>query len=89
MPFLRRQLKQRGLHGRAAGVVDPDVQLAEMVHRRLGQRGEGVLVRDVGGDRHRTAAGFFDLPGHLLDFVGSPRGAHDVGARLGQHLCNT
>ena len=89
MPFLQGKLNQWRLNRRASGIIHPDIQLAEVVDGRLREIVDGVLIGHIGGDRHRAATGLVDLPGHLLDLMGSPCGADDAGPRLRQYFCYT
>ena len=78
-----RRVEQRPRHG-AAHVVHDDVEPAELVEGRLGQRGHEVEVGQVARHHDGTPAGGLHLRRHLAQLVLGPGGQHDVGARLGQ-----
>ncbi len=66
------------------GVVDEDVDAAELARDPLDEPEDGVAVGDVGCDRDRPAAEGADLLGHLLGTFGINVVDGDVGAVGGQ-----
>ena len=68
----------------AAGVVNQDVDFAELLDRRLGERVDLRRDGDVGRHDQAFAAGFFDGVGGLVELRLGARGRDDVGARLGE-----
>ena len=66
------------------GVVDEDVDAAELARGPLDEPEDGVAVGDVGRDRDRPAAEGADLLGHLLGTFGVDVVDGDVGAVGGQ-----
>ncbi len=78
-----------GDRGPHAGVVDQDVDAAELAHRRVDQRLAVVGVRDVGALGHGAAAGLLDDRARLLEALDAPGAERDVGAGLGEGLGET
>ena len=68
----------------AAGVVDQDVDFAELLDRRLGECVDLRRNGDVGRHDQTLAAGFFDGLGGLVELRLGARGGDDIGARLGK-----
>jgi hypothetical protein len=80
-------LEQRP-HQRGAGVVDEDVDRAEGVQRRLDERDDALLVRDVGLHRDCVRAVTpLDVERHLRDQLRSPCGDDEPRAGLRQTVC--
>ena len=65
----------------AAGVVDEDVDFAELLERRLGERVDLRRDGDVGRHDQAFAAGLFDGVGGFVELRLGARGGDDVGAR--------
>ena len=78
-----RGVEQGAGHG-APEVVDDDVQPAQLVPGRLGQRAHQVDIGEIAHHDHGPPAGGLDLRGHLAQLLLGPGGQDDVGARLGQ-----
>ena len=75
-------LRTKRLH---AGIVDHNVQMAELLHRLLEQLGHLGRLRDVGLDRHGFAAGLLDRRDGGERGLGGRRVVDDdAGARLGE-----
>ena len=55
-------VSEEGLGHRAAGVVDDDVDAAELVHRGVDERGHAFARAEIPGDRDRPPAERLDLP---------------------------
>ena len=92
VPHVVRHVLER-LVAQDAGVVDRDVELAELVHRALDHRPGGIAVGDRAVVGDRPAAGVADLLGHLVGHRGAGARAvarsaqvvdHDRGAFLRQ-----
>ena len=73
--------RHRGAHAR---VVDQDVDPAEPVGGRRGERAARVGVAHIGGYGQRLPPGLLDEPDRLGEAVGPAGGDHDVGAGLRQ-----
>ena len=78
VPGLVGQLVDAGEAVRAAGVVDQDVDAAEVIGDAVDQRLRLGLVADVAGDEAR-AIGTAHLVQRLLAFVGRSAADHDLG----------
>ena len=61
-----------GHRGADAGVVDQDVDAAELGHGRVDQRLALRRFGDVGGDRQRAPAGVFDQTRCVLELLDAP-----------------
>src|SRR5919107_1486084 len=86
VPALHVELVQRGV-GIYAGVIDQDVDPAELLHRLVYELLRVLGVRDVCLDRYRFAAtaDLIDLFGHLLGRSLTARVVdHDLGPRTAQ-----
>jgi hypothetical protein len=76
---LHRRLQRAG-QADGAGVVDQDVDAAELGHRLGDGCLDALLVADVAGQRQRLAAGLLDLLGGGEDRAGQARiGFHRLG----------
>ena len=71
--------------GMMPGVVVEDVETAERVDGPVDHHPGPGLVRDVGGDRDRVAAGSSDLPGRLVRGRTVEVDRDDPGALLREH----
>jgi hypothetical protein len=78
-----RGVEQGTGHG-APQVVDDDVDPAQLVPRRLGQRAHELDVGEIPHDDHGPPTGGLDLRGHLAQLLLGAGGQDDVGAGLGQ-----
>ena len=88
LPFGRVELGQRRLDRRAAGVVDPDVEVTELAHRCGGERLDGAVVGHVGGDCNGLATPRPNPRRNPFNLVEAPSRAHDGCARVGQYCCD-
>jgi len=68
----------------AAGVVNQDVDFAELLDRRLRERVDLRGDGDVSRHDEALAPGFFDGVGGLVELRLGARGSDDVGAGLGE-----
>ena len=86
VPIRIGQFVQRLAHilGVAAGVVDQDIDPAQLPQRRLRHRIDLIGAGDVGLRDHALAAGGADLGGGLLQLGKGARGHYDVGSGLGE-----
>jgi hypothetical protein len=70
------------------GVVDEDVQPAEVGRRSGYNLGRNRRTCRIAGDGQCSPAGFTHHPRRLLDFLKASRGDANIGAGLGQVECN-
>ena len=77
---IRRRVLDR-LVARDAGVVERDIQPAELFHDRGDRFLHGALIRNVSGRGHRSSARFRDLPRYGLKF-GHPSSNQGYGSSL-------
>ena len=68
----------------SAGVVDEDVDAAEVLERLADHRCDLVVVADVDGKGERAGADRFDLCGGFFQWLGTASGDDDVGAGAGE-----
>ena len=76
------RVHERAGHG-AAGVVDDDVDAAELGHRPGDDVFDGFVVVDVARDHERAPAEAADLLGDRVELLLGARREHDVGAGFG------
>ena len=82
---------QDGLQPDGAGVVDQNVEAAELLDGALDQSADGFFVAHVGGDGKGSPAQCADFVGRLMDAAGQAFGGllalggdHHIGALAGQ-----
>ncbi|MDX6685138.1 MAG: hypothetical protein QOF86_1266 [Baekduia sp.] len=80
------RLARGGDRGAHAGVVDEDVDAAQLADRGLDQRAGVLGLADVGGDGDRPAARGLHQRLRVLEAVGAAGAQRYVGSRLGQRL---
>ena len=82
-PLGVRDVERRTPHGDACGVYQ-DVDLAELLDRRVRERLDGFGVPDVRGYRERAASATFDLTHHFMDEIRTATGRDYIRTRVGE-----
>jgi hypothetical protein len=86
VPGLAGDLGQWGADGRAAGVVHPDVERAELGDGAFGEPLDGRVVGHVGRHGDRAAPEVAQLLRDAFDLFGPARGQEDGCAGLGEQV---
>ena len=82
--LLDRHVVGLGIGGEHTGIVDQDVELAEIVDRRIDARERGGLVGDVTGEGDRPAAIRVDIGDDVIDRVAGQAVDDDPCALAGE-----